>query len=365
MTAVPKKSHTTANAILEWYEAKTDEPRLHLGCSEIGGPCDRQLWYNFRWASTPEIKGRIRRLFQTGHLAEDRFLADLRAIGVEVLERDPDTGKQFYFSTLGNHFGGSCDGIGRGFPEAPKAWAITEFKTHSSKSFNSLMKDGVLVSKPQHWAQMQCYMLFAELDRALYLAVNKDNDDLYSEWVHFDEVAATTYVERAERVINATKPLTPVSTDFTWYQCKMCNHYGVCHSNQVAQKNCRTCVHATPDLAGQGWICEKFSKVLSFKNQKDACGSHLFIPDLVPYADVVDGSDDWVGYKHKTNGTMFANITKDCTREMVPEDFTAGYLSEELVICTSSTVADQLVENIKSLWWGAKVIPYEVKDDPA
>lgn len=356
---------TTAQQILDWYEQKSDDPRMHLGCSEIGGPCDRQLWYGFRWASKPDVSGRVRRLFETGNLAEARFLADLRAVGVEVHEVDPNTGKQHYFATLGGHFGGSCDGVGIGFPEMPEAWAITEFKTHSAKSFAGLVKEGMKKSKPMHWAQMQCYMHFADLEHALYLAVNKDTDDLYSEWIEYDDKAALGFIARAEKVIGATKPLPPISEDFTWWQCKFCNYYGVCHSNQVAQKNCRTCVHATPEMTGQGWVCERFEKALSYDDQKAACGSHLFIPDLVPYADVVDGSDDWIGYRHKTNGTHFANITADCTREMVPEQFTVGYVSEELAICNSSTVADQLVENIKNRWWDAKVIPYEMTEEKA
>lgn len=89
-----------------------------------------------------------------GDLAEARFVADLRAIGCTVYEVD-ENGKQFAIEALGGHFGGHMDGAALGIPEAPKTWHVTEFKTHSAKSFAKLQKDGVQKAKPQHYAQMQ------------------------------------------------------------------------------------------------------------------------------------------------------------------------------------------------------------------
>jgi hypothetical protein len=139
----PVHTHTTATAIVQWYEKKVDGPRPHLGASEIGKPCDRALWYSFRWVTKKNFPGRIKRLFDTGFREEVRFLEELRGIGAEVYDCDPDTKQQHRFSAIGGHFGGSCDAIGRGFPEAPKSWAIVEFKTHGAKSFKDLAAKGV------------------------------------------------------------------------------------------------------------------------------------------------------------------------------------------------------------------------------
>lgn len=366
MVIIPENKQTTAATILRWYSDQPDSHRQHLGFSIIGGPCDRQLWYGFHWASTAHLSGRIRRLFETGHLAEDRFLSNLRAIGVEVQEVDPETGEQFYYRSLGGHFGGSCDGIGKGFPEGPKTQAVVEFKTHSSKSFASLSKDGVQKSKPVHWAQMQCYMLSSNLTRALYLAVNKDTDDLYSEWIYYDRNAALGFVDRAKKVIEAKEPLTPVTTDFTWWECKMCDHFSVCHSNKVSDRNCRTCAFSTPDTSDTSdtegrWICERFNRPLSPADQKAACQGHLFIPSLIPYGEPIDGGNDWVGYRHRANGTKFANISENCERDAVPAEFTAGYTSRELIEVNASVVADQLMTAIKDEFWGSQVTFIEDK----
>ena len=51
-----------------------------------------------------------------GHLAEPRFVADLRAIGATVHDVDPATGKQFGFTHFGGHMRGHMDGCAVGIP---------------------------------------------------------------------------------------------------------------------------------------------------------------------------------------------------------------------------------------------------------
>jgi hypothetical protein len=45
--------------------------------SHIGTECERAIWYAFRWATRARHTGRLLRLFDTGNLAEARFVADL------------------------------------------------------------------------------------------------------------------------------------------------------------------------------------------------------------------------------------------------------------------------------------------------
>ena len=103
-------------------------------------------------------------------------------------------------------FGGSMDGACLGVPDAPKTWHCLEYKTHSLKSFNALVSKGVKEAKPEHWAQMQCYMNWAGLERALYVAVCKDDDRLHLERIDADKTAAKALMERAQRIIEAPTP---------------------------------------------------------------------------------------------------------------------------------------------------------------
>lgn len=355
----PVHTHTTAQAILKHYEKQPQDNRPHLGASEIGKPCDRAIWYSFRWATKKKFEGRILRLFNTGHREETRFLDELKSIGAEVYERDPDTGKQFNFTAHGGHFAGSCDAIARGLPEAPKTWALVEMKTHSSKSFADLIKNGVVKSKPEHYAQMQVYMGLAELERALYLAVNKDTDELHTEWIHFDKDIFQALLDRAERIINRHIPPEKLSQDPSWYQCKFCDHQAACHQAVIPQKNCRTCAFSTPMEDGT-WKCGLFKRQLPIADQRTGCRSHLYIPNLISFAEPIDSGKDFAAYQAK-DGTVFANIFvgADVSEDSMGTKIVACFTSDELQGANANVLLNKFVLEMKEM--GATLKDVEVK----
>lgn len=293
MPPLPASMHTTARKIYDWYESQKEDHREHLGASLIGHHCDRYLWLNFRWSVSPQFEGRVLRLFGTGKREESRVYDELRAIGVEI--HTEENGKQIICRDPSGHFGGSLDGIGLGFPEAPKTWAVLEVKTCNASSFAKLAKSkSVKAEKPQHYAQMQTYMGLMGLDRALYFAVNKDSDDLYTEWVHADKEVYLDALARAKRIVNATTPPNRISEDPANWQCKMCDMYKLCHQKDQAEVNCRTCVHSTP-VEGGKWRCNEHEKDLSVEAQRAGCDSHIFIPALVQ-GTAIDAGDHFVEY---------------------------------------------------------------------
>lgn len=280
MVALPEQKSPTRDAIYAAYEAqRSDGFRAHLGASIIGKPCSRALWYDFRWATHVHHEGRILRLFETGQREEDRLVRNLRDTGATVLEVDPETGRQFTVTAHGGHFGGSLDAVAIGILEAPKTWHVVEFKTHGVKSFRDLCAKGVEASKPQHAAQMQIYMYLTEITRAIYIAVCKDTDALYVERIHADLDAGQRLLTKARRVIYARQPLSRISEDPAWFECRFCNHHDLCHGGGSAAHTCRSCLHATP-IEG-GWHCARHDCGLSVADQRAACARHLFIPDLV------------------------------------------------------------------------------------
>ena len=304
MPPLPASMHTTARKIYDWYESQKEDHREHLGASLIGHHCDRYLWLTFRWSVSPQFEGRVLRLFGTGKREESRVYDELRAIGVEI--HTEENGKQIICRDPSGHFGGSLDGIGLGFPEAPKTWAVLEVKTCNASSFAKLAKSkSVKAEKPQHYAQMQTYMGLMGLDRALYFAVNKDSDDLYTEWVHADKEAYLDALARAKRIVNATTPPNRISEDPANWQCKMCDMYKLCHQKDQAEVNCRTCVHSTP-VEGGKWRCNEHEKDLSVEAQRAGCDSHIFIPALVQ-GTAIDAGDHFVEYFVEGTGETFKN----------------------------------------------------------
>lgn len=290
MAELPPITSLTVERIYQAYENEAQAwDSAGLSPSSMGTECDRALWYEFRWAAEKKpIEGRKLRLFQTGHREESRMVEDLRRAGVTVLDVDPDTGKQWAVRALGGHVRGKADGACVEVPEAPKTWHLLEIKTHNDKSFKALKRDGVLKAKPGHYAQMQEYMGLLDLKRALYMAANKNDDEIYTERVEFDPVYFMQLMARAERIITADRPPSKAHEDpesKAAFACGWCPAKEVCHFGSFARSHCRTCLHATPiidDGEDGRWHCARRQKDLTYNEQKVGCAHHLFIPDLVP-----------------------------------------------------------------------------------
>ena len=281
MTSLPDPFPLTVAAIYAAYEKERDDTeRTYLGASTLKSDCDRALWLSFRWISAPEtFDGRKLRLFATGHREEERMVDDLRRAGVTVDAIDPGTGEQWSVQALGGHFRGHLDGIVVGVPEAPETRHVLECKTHSEKSFKDLVKKGVTLSHPAHWRQMQVYMHLRGLTRALYVAHNKNTDDLHVERVEYDAPGALEIMARVQRVIQAAEPAGRVN-DTGSYPCTLCGHAPLCFSSAWPRTHCRSCLHATP-IDG-GWLCERHNQMLDVPTQRVGCPHHLFIPALIP-----------------------------------------------------------------------------------
>ena len=299
---IPESNHSIQALVDKHHESQAEPPRGHMGCSQLGHACDRWLWLSFRWAVQPKFPGRILRLFRRGQMEEATIVSDLRAIGLDVR----GSGKQQTRVDFGCHVSGSIDAIiESGVPEAPKKRHIAEFKTHSAKSFADLEKKGVADSKPEHWVQMQLYMHGTKVDRALYLAVCKDDDRIYTERINYDQEAAEKAVERGHRLALSDRMPPPISTDPSWYQCKFCDAHEFCHQSKTTKHvNCRTCAHSTATKASE-WHCVRWDAVVPLEAQHTGCEGHVLHPDLVPWQRK-DGPDEFTAV-YEIDGVNLAN----------------------------------------------------------
>lgn len=283
----------TAQLIYKHYQDNEgDSRREHLGGSLIGRKCERMLWYSFRWATMVKFDGRILRLFQRGHREEPEFIRELMSLGAEVHCIDTHNGQQYGFKTHGGHFAGSYDGVARYLPGIDNNdWHLLEFKTHGEKSYGRLLSMGMEKSKPEHYGQMQVYMHHAGLAHGLYMAVNKNDDSIYTKVVEYDEQKALRLVNKARHVITAAEPPPRCSEDPTSFDCKYCDHAAVCHGGELPEVNCRTCAHSTPELDGdQRWSCDYCKCNCPGDLQRLGCDHHVYIPALLPW-ELLGGSD--------------------------------------------------------------------------
>jgi hypothetical protein len=364
-----------ADAIYEVYEEHRAEakPRDYLGGSAIGRKCKRQLWYDFRKAKIAEFPGRLLRLFETGHREEDRMIEDLKAIGLEVYGVNPETGEQFEVEAFGGHFAGHLDGLVRGVPDAPKQWHLFEAKTSNSKGFRKLSyhkcddcnryvepanaggcprcscdeiepPQGVKKAKPVHYAQMQVYMGLAPkfwdqwgLDgeppkAALYMVHCKEDDRLYLERVHFDQAVFEELGHKAKEIIESEGPPDKIAFTEDYYLCRWCDFSDICHGQAVPRLDCRTCIHSTPAMEGQGWVCDREGRGTPLGGHYEGCPHHLYLPPLLEnrFGSVVDYDQsgpqsevDWI--KYSKDGVSLINATMPWA-----EDDTRATTSREL-----------------------------------
>lgn len=273
-----------------YKETQEDSRRPHLGASLIGHECHRHIWYSFRWVKRTHHAGRILRIFETGQNEEKRVFRNLRGIGYRAGR------KQKSFTLHGGHFSGSVDGVLNGN-------TLLEIKTHNKQSFAGLVK----AIPPRHFAQMQVYMGALGLQKGLYFAVCKDNDEIFTAEVAADPVKYIGLVEKAKKIIFMDFPPEKISTDPAFFICKMCDFRDVCITSTMPDRNCRTCAHVTCDPLG-GWWCEKNTGVNMAEGvpsalQRIGCSNHRYLPPLIGTVNDVVGDDIHYTSGYIDNGT--------------------------------------------------------------
>ena len=321
---IPESPNTIYALINKSHEERQEPPRPHLGASMLGHPCNRWLWLSFRWAVIEKFEGRILRLFRRGQLEENTIVSDLRSAGLDVRNTSANQARVDF----GKHVSGSMDGIIYcGVPEAPNKQHILEAKTHALKSFEELGKSGVKKAKLMHWVQMQVYMLGSKIDRALYFAICKNDDRIYTERVRLEEAVAQKYVERGYKITLSDRMPEPLSSNSSWYECKFCAAHKFCFKSKITKEiNCRTCAHSTA-IDDSTWRCERHdADNIPYDWQLKGCDSHVLHPDLVPWQRK-DGDD---------NNAVYIINGKEITNG---ED---GYKSSELIANFNACASDDL-----------------------
>ena len=332
---LPEPIHNLVSLIDQHHESLAERPRGHLGCSTLGHHCERWLWLSFRWAVIEKFEGRILRLFRRGHNEEATIIADLRAAGLDVRSSQARV-------NFGSHVSGSLDGIiESGVPEAPRKRHVAEFKTHAKKSFEDVVKNGVEKSKPMHWAQMMVYMYGTDIDRALYVAVCKDDDRIYTERVRLDRDVAEKAIAKGQRIALADRMPPPISTDPSWFQCRFCSAHSFCHeAKPTKHANCRTCAHSTA-MPDSTWRCERHeADNIPEDFQHEGCDDHVIHPDLVPWP--MTPSEDGLSVTWDIDGRQVINGP-------------GGYTSKE-ILTNPEACETPFVQTVRAAFPGARVV---------
>lgn len=282
--------------------------RNYLGMSAIGGACERALWYGFRWAARPAFDAATLKRFEDGHASEAVAIKRLRAIpGIELHDLDED-GEQFGFKDIGGHFSGHMDGVALGLIQAPKTWHVVEIK--ASEKWQDLDKARKKVGEKHalaewnavYYAQAVLYMDYAGIDRHYLVCVSPGARRWTAVRTDADPAFALILKAKAERIIFTDAAPNKIG-EATSFACKWCDWFGICHEGAMAERNCRTCLHAEPLRDGDAsWRCAEFGHELSRTDQEAGCPSHRFLPDLVP-GEQIDADQHRITYRMTDGST--------------------------------------------------------------
>lgn len=215
------EADTTLGRMDTALATKVEKPRNYLGMSEIGD-CARKLWLKFHVGAVDVPTPRMMRLFGLGDMIEARVVKELKAAGFKI------SGRQKPFKDFKGKFKGHCDGIVEGLPESSKPH-ILEVKSANDKNFELFQKKGVKGQSFKYWAQVQCYMGYAKLERAIIIIESKNTSDRYQERIHFDKDSFESLKAKAGAIIHAKTPPSGVN-DWT---CEWCP----CNTSELCKKN--------------------------------------------------------------------------------------------------------------------------------
>ena len=208
---------------------KDKKQRDYLGCSSLGDECERKIWYGYRQRK-PVDNPRVQRIFDMGNVIEDYLISLLKKVdGISIFEKDDD-GNQYGVEFLNGRVKGHIDGVIVGLPES-KEPHLLEIKSMKNSVFNQYKKKGLKANSDTYHGQMQLYMGGLNLSNGLFIAMNKDNQELYVERVKFCEFEFKVLKAKAESILNSnTPPIKAYGKPETFFKCKMCNHREECMS---------------------------------------------------------------------------------------------------------------------------------------
>lgn len=245
MVKIPQHGDPTLKAMYIKIEETKRDKRDYLGASLIGNPCARQIYYQYNGYEQKPFKAETLMNFADGHRTEDLTAERLRMVdGIKLKTHKLRVDKNYHnhydqlgFSDLDGKFKGHYDGIITGILQAPKAKHIWENKCSGEKKYNEftnlklkLPEKKVLEAwNENYYAQAQLYMHYEGIERH-YLTVAYAGGRKYQSCrTNYDEAVAAKYIDRAGKIINATRPPPKISEKRDFFICRWCDFRDTCH----------------------------------------------------------------------------------------------------------------------------------------
>jgi hypothetical protein len=228
-------------------------PRNYLGMSQLGAKCARALWYQFRQFTPKPAEGRVQMIFEMGDAVEAIIIRHLLGAGHQIHGISHEVGRllgieadgQIGFKAHNDFCGGHCDGIIEGVTQRRH---ILECKSAKDAKWKLIRQGGIKKVYPIYWCQGQLYMGYAGLERILWVVMNKDTCEIYTERGHFDLQAFEALNNRAREIIAANTAPAKLSNNADSFDCTWCDYRLLCHHPEhhiQIWATCGSCQHCS------------------------------------------------------------------------------------------------------------------------
>ena len=214
------KNNKLTSLIQKYQEKIEDDVRDYIGASSIGSDCLRQIWYQLKGVKGEAIPTKFKRTWAIGNRLEGLIIEWVREAGIKV-----QTDSYTYTAQDMPYFQGHFDGI----ITYRKKKSILEIKTAKDASFKVFVNKGLKVWNTQYYAQVQSYMGMSRIYSAYILVLNKDNSDLFDEFVTFDSDYYEALKLKARMIYVSVEEPPRINSSPMFYKCKMCKFIKVCH----------------------------------------------------------------------------------------------------------------------------------------
>jgi hypothetical protein len=219
-----------------FHEEKRDQPREYIGASGIGHACDANTAFSWRGYPDTPPDSRLKRIFRDGHRIETQVVKDMRKAGLQVMEQDPMTGKQWRYTRYGGHAMGNADGL----IEIEGRVVGLEIKSMNDDKFKSFRDHGVKYSHPIYYDQMQFIMGMSGIHSFVIVSYNKNTSEYHHQYIEFDEFRFYSLEAKVERVLS--NQAQRVSHDESDWRCRGCFKFDACWKGALPSKrDVRTC----------------------------------------------------------------------------------------------------------------------------
>lgn len=230
-----------STAIEQAWEAEQEEPaRQYIGASIIGNSCPAYLSLSLRGFPNDPPSPRLKRIFRDGHRIEEQVVADLKKAGIEVMEVDPATGKQWEVKLYGGHVSMHADGK----IALAGDTLLLEIKSMNGSKFTSFKNKGVRHSHPIYFDQVQFMLGHFGMLRARLVAYCKNTSEYHDEEIEFDPIRFGFLCLRAEQVLDGEA--RRISDTPAFWECKGCFKRTACWQEGTPEKSCGTCAYSEP-----------------------------------------------------------------------------------------------------------------------